>query len=88
MHLRQAAFYDKLTWSLQRTRLVLLVIPLTLRSELGQTRSFGDVGSMSGLPESGYMAGWSRFFTFFDRPARYGRSARFETIPVRAPREG
>src|SRR6201993_3510126 len=24
------------------------------RSELGQTRSFGDIGSMSGLPESGH----------------------------------
>ena len=25
-------------------------------SQLGQTRSFGDVGSMSGLPESGRIA--------------------------------
>jgi len=27
------------------------------RSALGQTQSFGDVGSMSGLPESGH--GWA-----------------------------
>jgi hypothetical protein len=27
------------------------------RSAVGQTRSFGDVGSMSGLPESGH--GWA-----------------------------
>jgi hypothetical protein len=26
-------------------------------SQMGQTRSFGDVGSMSGLPESGH--GWA-----------------------------
>ena len=35
------------------------VIPLSrgIMTELGQTRSFGDVGSMSSLPESGH--GWA-----------------------------
>jgi hypothetical protein len=36
-------------------------------SEMGQTRSFGDVGFMSGLPESGrgwatYLAQWRAFY--------------------------
>jgi hypothetical protein len=38
-------------------------------SQLGQTRSFGDVGSMSGLPESGH--GWAiHEYTPWERKGR------------------
>jgi hypothetical protein len=38
-----------LCWSNSTARL-----PVGARSVVGQTRSYGDVGSMSGLPESGH----------------------------------
>ena len=44
-------------------------------SQMGQTRTFGDVGSMSGLPESGH--GWAIYeYTHHERPAGAASGAR------------
>ena len=51
-----------------------LRMPIALTTVMGQIRSFGDVGSMSGLPESGHGSA-----TCENTPWHIGMSPRFRS---------